>query len=86
MTILSHITLGLCYPTAHWTNWSQNASPSGIAENIVVTTAQAASGTKSGTIGNGGIQDAYLFLGNLSSGQYTSEFNMYVPIWKFGLL
>jgi hypothetical protein len=75
---------GPMLPTAHWTNWSQNASPSGIAENIVVTTAQAASGTKSGTIGNGGIQDALLLLGNLSSGQYTLEFNMYIPTGNSG--
>lgn len=71
--------LGSLLPQGHWTNWSQNASPSGIAENIIVTTTRAASGTKSGTIGNGGIQDAVLLLGNLSSGQYTLEFNMYVP-------
>lgn len=75
---------GPLLPTGHWTNWSQNASPSGIAENIVISTAQAASGTKSGTIGNNGIQDAILLLGNLSSGQYTLEFNMYVPSGNSG--
>ncbi|WP_250432844.1 T9SS type A sorting domain-containing protein [Hanstruepera flava] len=71
--------LGPFLPTAHWTNWSQNPSPSNNAENIIISDTQASSGTKSGFIGNGGIQDAILLLGNLSSGQYTLEFNMYVP-------
>lgn len=70
---------GPLLPTAHWTNWSQNSAPSNNAENLIISTAQASSGTKSGFIGNGGVQDAILLFGNLSSGQYLLEFNMYVP-------
>lgn len=71
--------LGPLLPTAHWTNWSQNPAPSNNAENIVISSTYANSGTKSGYIGNNNIQDAILLLGNLTSGLYTLEFNMYVP-------
>ena len=71
--------LGPLLPTAHWTNWSQNPAPSNNAENIIISSTYANSGTKSGYIGNNAIQDAVLLLGNLTSGLYTLEFNMYVP-------
>ncbi|KGO93709.1 T9SS type A sorting domain-containing protein [Flavobacterium subsaxonicum] len=66
---------------AHWTSWSGGVP----GENIVASTAEAFSGTKSGYIGNDG-QDALLLLGEKSSGTYTLQYNMLIPTaddWAF---
>lgn len=76
--------LGPLFPTAHWTNWSQDPSPANNAENLIISNSFAVSGTQSGNIGNNTIQDAILLLGNLSSGLYTLEFKMYVPTGSEG--
>lgn len=61
---------------AVWSNWSQD--PSSSAENIIVSDAITIE-TQSGLIGDSGAQDALLLLGNLTSGDYTLVFEMYVP-------
>lgn len=62
-----------------WGNWSQDPAGSP-AENIIVSDDFAASGTKSGFIGPGqGPQDALLYLGNETTGDYTLRWNMYIP-------
>jgi len=74
--------LGSLIPVAHWSNWSQSTGSS--SENITISNTYASSGTQSGFIGNGGVQDALLLLGNLTSGLYTLEFKMYVPSGNSG--
>ena len=61
--------------------WVLRQDPAGSpAENIIVSDDFAASGTKSGFIGPGqGPQDALLYLGNETTGDYTLRWNMYVP-------
>jgi hypothetical protein len=62
-----------------WGNWSQDpvGSPT---ENIIVSDDFASSGTQSGMIGPGqGPQDALLYLGNQTTGDYTLRWNMYIP-------
>jgi hypothetical protein len=64
----------------HWSNWSGAAGP----EDLIITTDQAFSGSQSGYIGDGGVQDAMLLLGNQTSGQYSLSWYMYVPGGKTG--
>lgn len=64
----------------HWGSWSGGAGP----EDIVVTTDQAFSGAQSGYIGDSGVQDAMLLLGNQTSGQFTLNWHMYIPGGKTG--
>src|SRR5690606_37376241 len=52
------------------------------SENIIISNDYASSGSQSGFIGGGGIQDAILKLGNKTSGVWTLQFNMYID---FGL-
>lgn len=59
----------------HWSSWSGGAGP----EDIVAVTDQAFSGDQSGYIGDNGVQDAMLLLGNQTSGTYTVSWYMYVP-------
>lgn len=63
-----------------WRTWSGGFLE---AESITVSENQQFSGSQSGYIGAGaGPQDAILKLGNLKSGQYTLEFQMYIPAGK----
>lgn len=70
------------YPTGsyfggHWANWSGATG----AENLRVTTAQAASGTKSGTISVDG-QDVIMKIPTAYSGVHTYQWKMLVPANK----
>lgn len=65
------------YFGGHWSNWS-GASGS---ENLVVTNAQAASGTKSGTISVDG-QDVILKIPTAFEGVHTYQWKMLVPAGK----
>ena len=69
------------YFGGHWSNWSGSSSAN---ENIIISTAQAQSGTKSGLIGGNGIQDAILMLGNQFSGIWTFEQSLYIPMGSSG--
>ncbi|WP_165593545.1 T9SS type A sorting domain-containing protein [Aequorivita soesokkakensis] len=51
---------------------------------MVITTDQAFSGGQSGYIGDDGVQDAMLLLGNQTSGTYTLDWYMYIPGGKTG--
>ncbi|AFU69391.1 secreted protein with Por secretion system C-terminal sorting domain [Psychroflexus torquis ATCC 700755] len=65
-----------------WRTWSDGFVE---AESILVSADQQFSGSLSGFIGAGpGPQDAVLKLGNLESGDYTLEFQMYIPAGKGG--
>jgi hypothetical protein len=65
-----------------WRTWSDGFLEE---ESIIVSASQQFSGSKSGFIGAGpGPQDAVLDLGNLDVGQYTLEFQMYIPAGKGG--
>ncbi|SRX53997.1 T9SS type A sorting domain-containing protein [Aequorivita sp. CIP111184] len=63
----------------HWSSWSGVAG----AEDMIITTDQAQSGSQSGLIdagaAAGGPQDAILLLGNQTSGEYDLSFFMYIP-------
>ena len=63
----------------HWSSWS--GSPG--AEDMIINTSFANSGSQSGVIDEGGAtggpQDALLLLGNKTSGVYTLTYNMYIP-------
>lgn len=60
-----------------WTTWS---GVTGTAEDIQVVMDNSLSGTQSGYIGPGGVTpDALLLLGNQSTGQYTVQWQMFVP-------
>ena len=60
-----------------WTTWS---GVTGTAEDIQVVTDNSNSGAQSGYIGPGGVfPDAVLLLGNQSTGQYTVQWQMFVP-------
>ena len=65
-----------------WTNWSQDPAGSP-GENMIVTDAFASNGTKAGAVNVAG-QDAILLLGNQTSGDYTLEWDMYVPSGQSG--
>ncbi|MFD0933423.1 T9SS type A sorting domain-containing protein [Psychroflexus salinarum] len=65
-----------------WRTWSDGYLPE---ESIEVVSNQSFSGSKSGFIGAGpGPQDAILDLGNLTTGQYTLQFKMYLPTGRGG--
>lgn len=64
----------------HWSSWSGV----GGAEDLLITDEQALSGSQSGKIGDDGVQDAMLLLGNKTSGTYTLNWYMYVPGGKTG--
>lgn len=64
----------------HWSSWSGGAGP----EDMVIVTDQKFSGDQSGYIGDGGVQDAMLLLGNRTSGTYTLSWYMYIPGGKTG--
>lgn len=61
----------------HWSNWNGVDSE----ENVIISSVQSASGTKSALIGPGpsGPQDVLLLLGNKTSGQWVLTFNMFIP-------
>ena len=60
-----------------WTNWS---GTTGTAEDIQVVTDQSNTAPQSGFIGPGGATpDALLLLGNQTTGQYTVQWQAYVP-------
>jgi hypothetical protein len=68
--------------TSVWRTWSDGFVD---VESILVDANQQFSGSKSGFIGAGpGPQDAILNLGNLESGTYTLQFQMYIPAGKGG--
>lgn len=59
----------------HWSTWSGSSG----AENIIISSDQANSGTKSGYIGDGGVQDAVWQFGDeYASGTYTIQWKMYI--------
>ncbi|HND88112.1 MAG TPA: T9SS type A sorting domain-containing protein, partial [Saprospiraceae bacterium] len=66
-----------------WTTWS---GTEGGAEDGIVSTEQAASGTKSvklvSTSTSGGPQDVVLNLGTKSTGRYSLKWKMYIPLNK----
>src|SRR5690606_17998444 len=59
----------------HWSNWSNAAGP----EDLIISDEYAYSGSQSGMIGDDGVQDAVLQLGNKTSGQHTVSWYMYIP-------
>lgn len=70
------------YPTGsyfggHWSNWSGASG----GENLIVTSAQAASGTKSGTISVDG-QDVIMKIPTAFTGVHTYQWKMLVPANK----
>ncbi|PZP38384.1 MAG: hypothetical protein DI598_20925 [Pseudopedobacter saltans] len=65
------------YFGGHWSNWSGATG----GENLVVTTTQAASGTKSGTISVDG-QDVILKIPTVYTGVHTYQWKMLVPANK----
>lgn len=65
------------YYGGHWSNWSGASG----AENLVVSSAQAASGTKSGTISVDG-QDVILKIPTAYTGVHTYQWKMLVPANK----
>ena len=66
------------YFGGNWTTWSGASG----AENIIIANDQASSGTQSGYIGNDGVQDAILMLGNKGSGIWMYEMKLFI---EFGL-
>jgi hypothetical protein len=75
-------TMPLGPQSAEWTTWSGNE---GGAEDGIVSTGQASSGSQSlfidGGVG-GGPQDVVLNLGNQTTGRYRVQFKMYVADGK----
>ena len=69
-------TMAIGPQSSFWTTWSIN---DGSAEDAMVSTNFAASGTQSMLIGNDGAQDVVLQLGNRISGKYTFQFMTYIP-------
>ena len=67
-----------------WSVWS--GTPTGpSAEDLTISDVETSSGDRSGFIGPGpGPQDVMLLLGNLTSGDYTLVFNMFIPTGKTG--
>jgi len=64
-----------------WTTWS---GTEGGAEDGIVSADQAASGLKSMLIAEGGTQDVVLLLGDQNAGEWTLNFQMYVPAGATG--
>jgi len=76
-------SLGAIGPQAdHWTTWSGNEG--NLIEDGFVTETEAASGTKSMYINDGGAVDVLLLLGDKSSGQYELSWNMFVVEGQVG--
>ena len=69
--------VGALGPNADW--WSTWSGAEGGAEDGLVSTDYAYSGTNSALIPEGGVTDVILKLGNLSSGKYNLSWQMYVP-------
>lgn len=65
------------YYGGHWSNWSGASG----AENLIVTNAQASSGTKSGAINTNG-QDVILKVPTAFEGVHTYQWRMFVPANK----
>lgn len=65
------------YFGGHWSNWSGTTG----AENLIVTNAQASSGTKSGAINTNG-QDVILKVPTAFEGVHTYQWRMFVPANK----
>lgn len=63
----------------HWGTWSGTD-----AENIIIVATHSNSGSQSGMIGDDGVQDAILKLGNESEGMFTVAWQNYVPSGKRG--
>lgn len=70
------------YHGGNWSSWSGAAG----SEDIIVTSAFAFDGTKSGLIAGSGTQDATLRLGNKTSGVYELSFQAYIPTGKSGYM
>jgi len=75
------------YPTGtyfggHWSNWSQSASAT--SESIIISEDMAFSGSKSGHIGDSGVQDALLIFDQVFTGVYSFQFKMYIPSERTG--
>lgn len=62
------------YYGGHWSNWSGASG----AENLIITNAQASSGTKSGAINTNG-QDVILKVPTAYTGVHTFQWKMLVP-------
>src|SRR5690606_14674381 len=69
------------YFGGHWSNWSGADNPS---ENIIISSDYASSGSQSAYVGNSGVQDAILNLGNKTSGVWTLQFNMFIEFGYTG--
>ena len=63
----------------HWGSWGGSE-----AERLIIVNSQAHSGSQSGMIAGGGVQDAILKLDNQSSGEFTLSWYMYIPAGKTG--
>lgn len=63
----------------HWGTWGGSE-----AERLIIVNSQAHSGSQSGMIAGGGVQDAILKLDNQSDGEFTLSWYMYVPAGKTG--
>jgi PA domain-containing protein/type IX secretion system substrate protein len=61
---------------AWWTTWS---GTTGGADDGIVSNAYAQSGVNSMYVGNTGMQDVLLLLGNQTSGSYDLSWSMYIP-------
>ncbi len=72
--------IGALGPNADW--WSTWSGTEGGAEDGLVSTDYAYSGTNAALIPEGGVTDVILKLGNLSSGKYNLSWQMYVPSGK----
>jgi len=67
--------------TSPWLSWDGIA---GNADDISVSDDQALSGSQSILIAEGGVIDGVMDLGNVSSGIWYLDFNMYIPSGKSG--
>ncbi len=65
-----------------WGTWTGNTS----SLTILIDNDQSLSGSKSGYVGPDYVTDAYLLLGNKSSGVWTLIMNLYIPSNKEGYL
>ncbi|MCF8244816.1 MAG: T9SS type A sorting domain-containing protein [Saprospiraceae bacterium] len=66
---------------AWWSTWS---GATGGAEDGILTSEQAYSGSTSMKVGNSGAQDVLLLLGDQSSGSYRLSWQMYIPAGAHG--
>lgn len=67
--------------TAPWSSWDGTA---GTGDDLTVSGDQAASGSQSILVPEGGAVDGVLLLGNTSSGTWYLDFKMYIPMGKSG--